>query len=259
MSAHDRRRCPGIGGRECGTFMSPLFRDSHPACTRCRGRNCSSTSTCSICDGWSLDQWEHFRNKRSYAGRSKSSSHHSGDPTETASNPPLSPASTRFVSLAPPSLPTPHPSEGLGEGREVMGVVDVKLPRVSSSPSVPKHKQGKRGRDTPLVLAENGDAFATSLTSGRGRSKPHTHTHPAQPDSLAVKSPPLPRPHRPNLPSFQHVDHWREGEIRAPSPAPSSPCSERGREERERGMDRSRASDFHGKSNRHRSSSGDHS
>ena len=80
---------------------------------------------------------------------------------------------------------------------------------------------------------------------------------PAQPDSLTVKSPPSPRPHRPNLPSFQYVDHWREeGEIRAPSPAPSSPRSERGRKERERGMDRSRASDFHGKSNRRRSPSG---
>ena len=50
------------------------------------------------------------------------------------------------------------------------GVVDVKLPRVSSSPSVPKHKQGERGRDTPLVLAENGDASATSvaLRGGKG-------------------------------------------------------------------------------------------
>ena len=77
---------------------------------------------------------------------------------------------------------------------------------------------------------------------------------PAQPDSLAVKS-----PHRPNLPPSQHVDRWREGEIRAPSPAPSSPRSERGREERERGMDRSRASDFHSKSKRRRSPSGERS
>ena len=160
------RRCPGVGGRECGTFMSPLFRDPHPTCTRCRGRICSSTSTCTICDGWSLTQWEHLHNKRTYAGRSKSSSRHSDDPTETASNPPLSPASTRPVLPAPPSLPTPHPSEGLGERREVTGVVNVKPPRVCSFPSVPKHKQGERGRDTPLVLAENGDASATSLALG---------------------------------------------------------------------------------------------
>ena len=168
MSSHDMRRYPGVGGCECGTFMLPLFRDPHPTCTRCWGRNCSSTSTCSICDGWSLAQWEHFRNKRAYAGRSKSSSRYSGDPTESASNPPLSPASTRSVSPALPSLPTPHPSEGLGEGKEVTGVVDVKLPHVSSSLSVSKHKQGERGRDTPLVLAENGDASATSLASAMG-------------------------------------------------------------------------------------------
>ena len=167
MSSHDMRRCPGVGGRECGTFMSPLLRDPLPTCTRCRGRICSSTSTCTICDGWSLVQWEHFRNKRAYAGRSKPSSRHSGNPTETASNTPLSPASTRSVSPALPSLPTPHPSEGLGEGREVTGVVNVKPPRVSSSPSVPKHRQGERGRDPPppFVLAENGDASATSLAS----------------------------------------------------------------------------------------------
>ena len=64
------RRCPGVGGRECGTFVSPLFRDPHPTCTRCRGRSCSSTSTCNICDGWSLDQWEHSRLKRDYILRS---------------------------------------------------------------------------------------------------------------------------------------------------------------------------------------------
>ena len=194
------RRCPGVGGRECGTFMSPLFRDPHPTCTRCRGRICSSTSTCTICDGWSLTQWEHFRNKRAYAGRSKSSSRHSGDPTETASNPPLSPASTRSVSPAPPSLPTPHPSEGLGEGREVTGVVNVKPPRVSSSPSVPKHKQGERGRDT----LRTGMPLPPPSLRGVGGGGGGGGYGPAQPDSLAVKSPPLP-----SLPPSQHVDHWR--------------------------------------------------
>ena len=50
-------------------YMSPLFRDPHPTCTRCRGRSCSYNSTCDTCDGWSLDQWEHCRLKRAYAGR----------------------------------------------------------------------------------------------------------------------------------------------------------------------------------------------
>ena len=117
------RRCPGVGGRKCGTFISTLFGDPHPTCSSCRGRSCSYKSTCKTCDGWSLDQWEHYRRKRTYAGRSKSSSRHAGDPIETASNPPLSPASTRSVSPAPPS-----PLERLGEGREAPSVVDIKEP-----------------------------------------------------------------------------------------------------------------------------------
>ena len=118
--------------------MSPLFRDPHPTCARCRGRSCSSTSTCKVCDGWSLDQWEHFRLKRAYAGRSKSFSRHSGDPIETASNPPTPPPpfvhGLHEVRFARASLPPP--SEGLGEGREALGVVDIKEPRVSPSQSV---------------------------------------------------------------------------------------------------------------------------
>ena len=142
------RRCPGIGGRPCGTYMSPLFRDPHPTCTRCRGRSCSYKSTCDTCDGWSLDQWEHYRLKRAYAGSSKSSSRHAGYPIETASNTPLSPASTRSVSPTPPSLPLPPPSEGLGEGSEAPSVVNVKEPRVSSLPPCPR-KSMERGGGTP--------------------------------------------------------------------------------------------------------------
>ena len=152
--------------------MSPLFRDPHPTCTRCRGRSCSYNSTCKTCDGWSLDQWEHYRLKHDYAGRSKSSFRHAGDPIETASNPPLSPASTRSVSPAPPSLPLHPPSEGLGEGREAPSVVDIKEPRVSSPLSVPTQEQGERGRDTPQVRGGEGDASATSLAFGGGGCMP---------------------------------------------------------------------------------------
>ena len=137
MASNEMRRCPGVGDHQCGTYMSPLFRDPHPTCTRCRGRSCSYKSTCETCDGWSLDQWEHYRLKCTYAGRSKSSSCHAGDPIETASNPPLSSASTRSVSPMPLSLPLPTPSEGLGEGREALSVVNIKEPRVSSPPSMP--------------------------------------------------------------------------------------------------------------------------
>ena len=148
--------------------MWPLFRDPHPTCTRCRDRSCSYKSTCQTCDGWSLDQWEHYRLKRAYAGRSKSSSRHVGDPIETASNPPLSPASTRSVSPAPPSLPLPPPAEGLGEGREAPSVVDIKEPRVSSPPSMPMQEHEERGRDTLQVCGGEGDASSTSLALAAG-------------------------------------------------------------------------------------------
>ena len=208
--------------------MSPLFRDLHPTCTKCRGRSCSSTSTCKTCDGWSLDQWEHFHLKRAYAGCSKSSSRHAGDPIETASNHPLSPASTRSISPAPPSLSFPPPSEGLGEGREAPSVVVIKEPRVSSPASVPAHEQGERGRDTPQVRDGEGGASTTSLALvvcvcgwGGGSAQP-------QPGALPDKLPPSPGPLRLKISSCHHVDNWREeGEHRAPSPAPSSPQAKR--------------------------------
>ena len=169
------RRCPGIGGRPCGTYMSRLFRDPHPTCTRCRGRSCSYNSTCNTCDGWSLDQWEHYRLKRAYAGRSKSSSRHTGDPIKTASKSPLSLASTRSVSPSPPSppLPSPPPLEGMGEGSEApsvanISVVNVNEPRVPSPTSMPSREHEERGRDTSQVRGEEGEASSTSLVLARG-------------------------------------------------------------------------------------------
>ena len=148
------RRCPGNGGRPCGTYMSPLFRDPHPTCTRCRGRSCSYNSTCNTCDGWSLDQWEHYCLKHAYAGRSKSSSLHAGDPIDTASNPPLSPTSTRSVSPSPPSLPLPPPSEGIGEGSEAPSVVNISAvnvdePCVPSPTSMHSQEHGEGGGHLP--------------------------------------------------------------------------------------------------------------
>ena len=44
MSSLDQRLCLGVGGRKCGVFMSPLFRDPHPTCSRCRGRKCTTVA-----------------------------------------------------------------------------------------------------------------------------------------------------------------------------------------------------------------------
>ena len=35
--SREQRLCPGNGSKKCGAFMSPLFRDPHPMCARCRG------------------------------------------------------------------------------------------------------------------------------------------------------------------------------------------------------------------------------
>ena len=247
------RRCPGNGGRQCGTYMSPLFRDPHPTSTRCRGRSCSFDTTRKICDGWSLDQWQHYRRKRTYAERSKSSSRHAGDPIDTASNPPLSPTSTRSVSPPPPSLPLP--SEGSGEGREAPSVnniitVNVDEPRVSSPTSMPSREHGESGRDTPRVGNGEGEAASTSLASaGGGRSLPGlSRTLP-----LDDKLPSSPSKFRPKISSVHHVDDWGgDGEDRAPSPA--QPPHPQAKGKRGSGaIDHTRAADFYKKSVRRRS------
>ena len=167
------RRCPGNGGCPCGTYTSPLFRDPHPTYTRCRGRSCSYNSTCNTCDGWSLDQWEHYRLKRAYAGRSKSSSLHAGDPIDTASNPPLSPTSTRSVSPSPPFLPLPPPSEGIGEGSEDpsvanISVVNIDEPRVPSPTSMHSREHGEGARDPSRVHDGEREASSTYLPPAGG-------------------------------------------------------------------------------------------
>ena len=51
--------------------MSPLFRDLHPTCARCRGVKCTADVTCDICKDWSVTQWEAFLKRRPYSGRCK--------------------------------------------------------------------------------------------------------------------------------------------------------------------------------------------
>ena len=68
----DQRLCPGVGGRICGAFMSPLFRDLNPTCVRCRGKKFTSDVTCDICKDWLVVQWEAFLKKRSYSRHRKS-------------------------------------------------------------------------------------------------------------------------------------------------------------------------------------------
>ena len=71
--SRELRICPGVGHRKCGAFLSTLDQDSHPTCTRCRGRICTIDMTCDICANWLAAQWEQFVKKRSYKDRKKPS------------------------------------------------------------------------------------------------------------------------------------------------------------------------------------------
>ena len=114
--SRELRLCPGVGGRKCVAFLSSLDRDSHPTCTRCRGRVCTRDLTCDICAEWSSAQWDLFAKKRSYAERK----HHS-----------------RPSGSVPPSPKTsPHARTSS----------EVKHPEASSSSSsLPSGGQVKRG------------------------------------------------------------------------------------------------------------------
>ena len=171
----DQRLCPGVDGSRCGSFMSPVFRGPHPTCARCRGRKCSSTTTCDICHDWSLAQWESHHSKRSYAERSKSSNRHAGVPTGPTANSPLSSASkSGAASPAPLTLPAPPPSEGPGVGGETLSD-DLKRPCVSPSPSLFMNKQGERGGTWTggwLRMGIHLPPPPTPLGGGRGRFCP---------------------------------------------------------------------------------------
>ena len=145
MSSPDNSVCPGVGGRKCGMFMSPVARDPHPTYSRCKGRKCSSDSPCSDCHNWSLEQWELYNKRRSYAERSRPPSRHSGNPT-VPNTITLCSLASKLAASAPAPLPhsTPPPSEG-PVSREETSSEDSKQTRVSSSPPLPLGKRGRGG------------------------------------------------------------------------------------------------------------------
>ena len=122
----DQRLYPGVGGRKCGAFMTPLFRDPHPTCARCRGKKCTSDVTCDICKDWSVSQWEAFLKKRSYSGHRKSRPSGSSLPTVPPPLPSSASASLEAERPLPPPPPSSLPSfRRAGSVREVEG----RLPR----------------------------------------------------------------------------------------------------------------------------------
>ena len=94
--------------------MSPLFRNQHPTCVRCRGTKCAADVTCDICKDWSVAQWESFLKKRPYSGRRKSHPSGSALPSVPPNLPPFISASSEAGHSAPPPCPPTPPSEGRG-------------------------------------------------------------------------------------------------------------------------------------------------
>ena len=108
----DQQLCPGVGDCKCGAFMSPIFRDPHPTCARCRGVKCTSDVTCDICKDWSVAQWEAFLKKCSYSGCRKSRPSGSALPTALPPIPPSTYASSKAGCPSPSRPPSSLPSEG---------------------------------------------------------------------------------------------------------------------------------------------------
>ena len=116
----DQRLCPGVEGKKCGAFMSPLFRDLHPTCARCRGHKCSSDVTCGICIDWSVTQWEAFLKKCSYSVRRKSRPSSSSLPSASVRIPPIASASLEAGRRSPFLQPSSRP-EGSGVAGASLG------------------------------------------------------------------------------------------------------------------------------------------
>ena len=125
--------------------MSPLFRDPHPTCARCRGVKCTADVTCDICKDWSVAQWEAFLKKRSYSGRHKSRPSGSALPTVPPTLPPTSSTSSEAGRPAPPPRPPTLLSEGRGRTGESEGVCHVGSRGVSFPPSLRSVGGGEGG------------------------------------------------------------------------------------------------------------------
>ena len=150
----DQRLCPGVGGRRCGAFMSPIFRDPHPTCARCRGIKCTADVTCDICKDWSVAQWEVFLKRHPYSGCRKKCPSGSALPSASQTPPPSTSVSSEAGCpvLPPRSLPPPS------EGRTAQGRWRVSTAWVLTSSPLPlpfsrRKERGKAPRGPWLLRA----------------------------------------------------------------------------------------------------------
>ena len=164
----DQRLCPGVGAVGVGAFMSPIFRDPHPTCARCRGVKCTADVTCDICKDWSVAQWEAFLKHRPYSGRRKKCPSGSALPPASQTPPPSASASSEAGRPVLPPQSLPPPSEGRDCSGEVEGVHRVGSCEVPLPSSL--HSMGGEGGGAARGLASvgAGNSAASSLPGGVG-------------------------------------------------------------------------------------------
>ena len=151
----NQRLCPGVGGRKCGAFMSPIFRDLHPTCARYRGIKYTADVTCDICKDWSVAQWEAFLKRRPCSGHRKKRPSGSALPPAFQTPPPSASASSEAgcPALPPRSLPPPS------EGRDRLGEVEVSFAWVLVRSPLPLFCGRRGGRGAARALASAGTGF----------------------------------------------------------------------------------------------------
>ena len=180
--SRELRICPGVGDRKCGAFLSRLYRDPHPTCTRCRGKVCTKDLTCDFCAVWSAEQWELFAKKRSYRERKRPS----------GSVPPAQQTSPRAETSSGVSRPGTSSSCPLGgqERREgSRGAPGVVLGGASSPPARPRSSE--RGGSASRHSSEAGGLAPSSPSpsGGGGAGVAHSLQTPISRVSEAVDSP----------------------------------------------------------------------
>ena len=175
--------CPGRTGKKCGVFMSPLIRDPHIHCPRCRGNKCTIDNTCIICKSWPPEQWDLFAKKKSYAhsksrrGRSVSMSASpapsvAGTSVGRPSVPPASPPPSRdqVVMGGQPSVSVSCLGSG-PSGSVTMATGYVSDDNVPASPDPPPTSGGEGGQEKlpPRLLPHPRPEFQPSSLAWEAR------------------------------------------------------------------------------------------
>ena len=176
LSKPPMRKCPGVGGKTCGSFMSPVFRDPHPTCAVCRGIKCDGIVTCDLCNGWSVRQWLEFRKKKIKKPRSSDVQRRGSADAQT--NP--SPSTAGYT----PARETAVDTSVTDGGSEVTGLAHQPIQPHTSTTSHPS-----RSAVSPTVIDRSLSADARPLPSpsavageeGQGRSDVTPRPPPATP------------------------------------------------------------------------------